>query len=68
MNQSPIRIEESLPERIDGGGKCLVPYITGGFDGFIEAIYAAAEAGADAIEIGYLSLTQSWMVQRYKSK
>ena len=46
MNKGPLRIEESLRERIDGGGKCLVPYITGGFEGFIEAIYAAAEAGS----------------------
>ena len=52
MSKSPLRIEESLRERIGGGGKCLVPYITGGFEGYIEAIYAAAEAGADAIEIG----------------
>ena len=52
MNQSPIRIEQSLQKRIATGGKCLVPYITGGFDGYIEAIYAAAESGADAIEIG----------------
>ena len=29
-----------------------MPYITGGFEGYVEAIYAAAEAGADAIEIG----------------
>ena len=29
-----------------------MPYITGGFEGYVEAISAAAEAGADAIEIG----------------
>lgn len=52
MSKSPLRIEESLRKRIGGGGKCLVPYITGGFEGYVEAIYAAAEAGADAIEIG----------------
>ncbi len=52
MIQEPLRIEQSLRKRIETGGKCLVPYITGGFDGYIEAIYAAAESGADAIEIG----------------
>ncbi len=52
MSAGPIRIEQSLRERIGQGGKCLVPYITGGFDGYIDAIYAAAEAGADAIEVG----------------
>lgn len=45
-------IEGALRTRIDGGGKCLVPYITGGFDGYLDAIRAAAHAGADAIEIG----------------
>jgi tryptophan synthase alpha chain len=45
-------VEGALRARIDGGGKCLVPYITGGFDGYLEAIQAAAHAGADAIEIG----------------
>jgi len=45
-------IEAALRARIDGGGKCLVPYITGGFEGYLDAIRAAAHAGADAIEIG----------------
>ena len=45
-------IEAALTKRIQKGGKCLVPYITGGFDGYLEIISAAAEAGADAIEIG----------------
>lgn len=45
-------VEPALRARLDGGGKCLVPYITGGFDGYLEAIAAAAEAGADAIELG----------------
>lgn len=45
-------IEAALRSRIDSGGKCLVPYITGGFDGYLDAIRAAALAGADAIEIG----------------
>lgn len=30
----------------------MVPYITGGFDGYLEAIQAAAHAGADVIEVG----------------
>ncbi len=45
-------IEEALRARISDGGKCLVPYITGGFDGYLQAIQEAANAGADAIEIG----------------
>lgn len=34
------------------GRKLLVPYITGGYPGWIEAIHAAAEGGADAVELG----------------
>ena len=45
-------LEESLRSRIDGGGKCLIPYITGGFPGWIDAVRACAANGADAIEIG----------------
>ena len=45
-------IENTLLQVIADGRKCLVPYITGGFDGYLESISAAAEAGADAIEIG----------------
>tara|TARA_B110000014_G_C20002506_1_gene519559 strand:+ start:105 stop:890 length:786 start_codon:yes stop_codon:yes gene_type:complete len=45
-------IEVALTKRLKEGKKCLVPYITGGFDGYLEAISAAADAGADAIEIG----------------
>jgi len=45
-------IEVALTAKMQQGGKCLVPYITGGFDGYLEAISAAADAGADAIEIG----------------
>ena len=45
-------IENTLLQVIADGRKCLVPYITGGFDGYLDAISAAAEAGADAIEIG----------------
>ncbi|GIR34815.1 MAG: hypothetical protein CM15mP49_02000 [Actinomycetota bacterium] len=45
-------IENTLLQAIADGRKCLVPYITGGFNGYLEAISAAAEAGANAIEIG----------------
>ncbi len=45
-------IAQALDRRIRSGGKALVPYVTGGFDGYLEAISAAADAGADAIEIG----------------
>jgi tryptophan synthase alpha chain len=34
------------------GRKLLVPYITGGLEGWIDAIRAAAASGADAVEIG----------------
>lgn len=45
-------VEAALRGRLDAGGKCFVPYITGGFDGYLEAIQAAAHAGADVIEVG----------------
>lgn len=34
------------------GAKLLVPYITGGYPGWTDAVRAAVAAGADAIEIG----------------
>lgn len=46
------RLEAALRARIDSGGKCLVPYVTGGFPGWIDSIRACAAHGADAIEIG----------------
>jgi tryptophan synthase alpha chain len=36
----------------DRGRKLLVPYITGGYPGWEEAIRAAAAAGADGVEVG----------------
>lgn len=48
----PGAIETALRLRIDGGGKCLVPYITGGYPGWVDAVRACAANGADAIEIG----------------
>ena len=52
MTQRDEGIEKTLLRAIASDRKCLVPYVTGGFDGYLEAISAAAEAGADAIEIG----------------
>lgn len=45
-------LETALRRRIDGGGKCLVPYVTGGYPGWVDAVRACAAHGADAIEIG----------------
>ena len=47
------RLEIDISARIrDTGRKVLVPYITGGYPGWEDAIRAAAANGADAIEIG----------------
>lgn len=46
-------IETALRARRNDGGKCLVPYLTGGLgDDWLETVMAVADAGADAIEIG----------------
>lgn len=45
-------LEASLDHRIASGGKCLVPYLTGGLDGWTTMVSAVAAAGADGIEIG----------------
>ncbi len=45
-------LEQALRRRIDNGGKCLVPYITGGYPGWVDAVRACAANGADAVEIG----------------
>src|SRR3981189_349597 len=45
-------LEASLRASRDAGRKLLVPYITGGVDGWEDAIRAAALAGADAVEVG----------------
>lgn len=45
-------LEEALRRRIDAGGKCLVPYVTGGYPGWVEAVRACAANGADAVEVG----------------
>jgi tryptophan synthase alpha chain len=46
------RVEAEFRAKRDAGHKLLVPYITGGFPGWQDAIRAAAAAGADAVEIG----------------
>ncbi len=47
------RLETALRSRRGAGGKCFVPYVTGGLgDDWLETICAVAAAGADAIEIG----------------
>jgi tryptophan synthase alpha chain len=45
-------MEEELRAKRASGRKLLVPYITGGYPGWQDAIRAAAANGADAIEIG----------------
>lgn len=46
------RLERELRAKRDGGRKLLVPYVTGGYPGWEDAIRAAAANGADAVEIG----------------
>ena len=46
------RLQSALESRIASGGKCLVPYITGGYPGWQDSVRACAANGADAIEIG----------------
>jgi len=46
------RLEAHLRARRADGHKLLVPYVTGGLDGWEDAIRAAAANGADAIEVG----------------
>ncbi|MGB0111787.1 MAG: tryptophan synthase subunit alpha [Ilumatobacteraceae bacterium] len=46
------RIETEFRAKREAGRKLLVPYITGGYPGWQDAIRAAAANGADAIEIG----------------
>jgi tryptophan synthase alpha chain len=45
-------LETRLRSQRAAGRKVLVPYITGGFPGWQDAVRAAAANGADAIEIG----------------
>ena len=46
-------VETALRARLDGGGRCLVPYITGGLgEDWTSTIQEVASAGADVIEVG----------------
>lgn len=47
-----ITFTDSFATKQAGGHKLLVPYITGGYPGWIDAVRAAAANGADGIEIG----------------
>ncbi len=46
------RLESEFRAKRDAGRKLLVPYVTGGYPGWQDAIRACAANGADAIEIG----------------
>lgn len=48
----PLSLQASLESRRDAGGKCLVPYLTGGLPGWEHMLGAVADAGADGIEVG----------------
>lgn len=46
-------LEAALRRRLESGGKCLVPYLTGGLrEDWLEVVRAIAGAGADAVEVG----------------
>ncbi|MCY3632264.1 MAG: tryptophan synthase subunit alpha [bacterium] len=45
-------LEAALRARRSAGGKALVPYLTGGLGDWQGALAAAADAGADAVEVG----------------
>jgi tryptophan synthase alpha chain len=47
-----ISLEAHLRARCAAGHKLLVPYVTGGFEGWLDVVRAIADAGADAVEIG----------------
>ena len=48
-----MRLETHLRERRDAGRALLAPYVTGGLgSGWLDVVRAAADAGADVIEIG----------------
>jgi len=48
----PGAFESALLARRDAGGKCLVPYLTGGLGDWTTMVGAAVHAGADAVEVG----------------
>ena len=46
-------LEAALRARLASGGRCFVPYVTGGYPGVdAELLRALQDAGADAIEVG----------------
>jgi tryptophan synthase alpha chain len=45
-------LEKELRRQRDAGRKLLVPYVTGGYPGWEDAVRAAAATGADAVEVG----------------
>jgi tryptophan synthase alpha chain len=47
-----MMLEGSLRAKRDSGRKLLLPYVTGGLAGWVEAIEGAAAAGADGVEVG----------------
>jgi tryptophan synthase alpha chain len=47
-----ISLEAHLRARRAAGHKLLVPYVTGGYEGWLDVVRAVADAGADAVEIG----------------
>ena len=52
MNADPGPLEAALRARRSQGGKAFVPYLTGGLGDWQGALAAAADAGADAVEVG----------------
>lgn len=47
-----VAVEPALRAARDAGRKLLVPYVTGGFPGWVDLLSAMVDAGADAVEIG----------------
>lgn len=47
-----MRLEAGLRARRDAGAALLVPYVTGGFPGWLDAVRGVVAAGADAVEVG----------------
>ncbi len=52
MSSPPGALETVLRAKREAGRKLLVPYITGGYPRWTDAVRAAAANGADAVEIG----------------
>jgi tryptophan synthase alpha chain len=52
LRVAELTIEAPFATAKATGRKLLVPYITGGYPGWVDAVRAAAASGADAVEIG----------------